>query len=210
MFCIVQARSSSKRFPNKIFKKLGKLAIIERVYLNLKKSKKISKIIFATSTNRKDDAIELFCKGKKINFVRGSMDNVSSRFLLAIKKYDANSFVRISCDSPLIDHRIIDKAILIFNKKKVDLVTNIFPRTFPRGQSVEVLRSNILEKSIINFDKLQREHVTKYFYDNFKKFKIQNIKSKNNLSELRLCVDTKKDLFFLNKNLKNFENISCL
>ena len=210
MFCIVQARSSSKRFPNKIFKKLGKLAIIERVYLNLKKSKKISKIIFATSTNRKDDAIELFCKGKKINFVRGSMDNVSSRFLLAIKKYDVNSFVRISCDSPLIDHRIIDKAILIFNKKKVDLVTNIFPRTFPRGQSVEVLRSNILEKSIINFDKLQREHVTKYFYDNFKKFKIQNIKSKNNLSELRLCVDTKKDLFFLNKNLKNFENISCL
>ena len=210
MFCIVQARSSSKRFPNKIFKKLGKLAIIERVYLNLKKSKKISKIIFATSTNRKDDAIELFCKSKKINFVRGSMDNVSSRFLLAIKKYDVNSFVRISCDSPLIDHRIIDKAILIFNKKKVDLVTNIFPRTFPRGQSVEVLRSNILEKSIINFDKLQREHVTKYFYDNFKKFKIQNIKSKNNLSELRLCVDTKKDLFFLNKNLKNFENISCL
>ena len=210
MFCIVQARSSSKRFPNKIFKKLGKLAIIERVYLNLKKSKKISKIIFATSTNRKDDAIDLFCKGKKINFVRGSIDNVSSRFLLAIKKYDVNSFVRISCDSPLIDHRIIDKAILIFNKKKVDLVTNIFPRTFPRGQSVEVLRSNILEKSIINFDKLQREHVTKYFYDNFKKFKIQNIKSKNNLSELRLCVDTKKDLFFLNKNLKNFENISCL
>jgi len=210
MLCIVQARSSSKRFPNKIFKKLGKVAIIERVYLNLKKSKKISKITFATSTDRKDDPIELFCKSKKIDFVRGSLNDVSSRFLLAIKKYDANSFVRISCDSPLIDHKIIDKAILIFNKKKIDLVTNIFPRTFPKGQSVEVLRSNILAKSIINFDKLQKEHVTKYFYDNFKKFKIQNIKSKKNLSELRLCVDTKKDLFFLNKNLKNFENISCL
>ena len=38
MLCIVQARSSSKRFPNKIFKKLGKVAIIERAYLNLKKS----------------------------------------------------------------------------------------------------------------------------------------------------------------------------
>ena len=75
---------------------------------------------------------------------------------------------------------------------------------------MEVLKSNILEKSIINFNKSQREHVTKYFYDNFKKFKIKNIKSKKNLSELRLCVDTKKDLFFLNKNLKNFENISCL
>ena len=97
MLCIVQARSSSKRFPNKIFKKLGKVAIIERVYLNLKKSKKISKIIFATSTDRKDDSIELFCKSKKIDFVRGSLNDVSSRFLLAIKKYDANSFVRISC-----------------------------------------------------------------------------------------------------------------
>ena len=210
MLCVVQARSSSKRFPNKIFKKLGKISIIERVYLNLKKSRKISKIIFATSTDSKDDSIELFCKSKKIDFVRGSLNDVSSRFLLAVKKYDASSFVRISCDSPLIDHKIVDKAILIFNKKKIDLVTNIFPRTFPRGQSVEVLKSNILEKSIINFNKSQREHVTKYFYDNFKKFKIKNIKSKKNLSELRLCVDTKKDLFFLNKNLKNFENISCL
>ena len=46
------------------------------------------------------------------------------------------------------------------------------------------------------------EHVTPFFYKNSKNFKIFNLKSKKNFSKLKLSVDTKKDLLFLNKNLK--------
>tara|TARA_Y100001970_G_C14229245_1_gene857597 strand:- start:2466 stop:3098 length:633 start_codon:yes stop_codon:yes gene_type:complete len=210
MFCLVQARTNSKRLPNKIFKKLGNLTIIERVFLKLRKSKKISKIIFVTSKKRGDDAVEVFCREKGISFFRGSLNDVSLRFLKAVKKYKINAFVRISCDSPLIDHKIIDKAVLIFKKKNKDLVTNIFPRTFPKGQSVEVVKSKILKENISDFKKSQKEHVTKYFYDNYKKFKIFNIRSKKNFLKIRLCVDTKKDLNFLNKNIKKLENITYL
>ena len=34
---IVQARSGSKRFPNKIFKKIGKISILEHVLNQIKK-----------------------------------------------------------------------------------------------------------------------------------------------------------------------------
>ena len=88
-------------------------------------------------------------------------------------------FLRISGDSPLIDYRIINKSINIFKKNKnFDLITNIFPRTFPSGQSVEIIKTNLLGKNLKFFSKLDKEHVTRYFYRNFLRFKIKNFKNK--------------------------------
>ena len=96
--------------------------------------------------------------------------------------------------------------VVLAKKKNPDFITNTFPRTFPKGQSVEIIKSKLLKKNITKFNKSQKEHVTKYFYENCKNFKIFNIKSKKNFLNMRLCVDTKKDLIFLNKNLKKLEN----
>ena len=68
MLCVVQARCGSKRLKRKIFEKIKNVSIIERVINNLKKSKKISKIIIATSKTKEDDEVELFCKRKKLTF----------------------------------------------------------------------------------------------------------------------------------------------
>ena len=64
MICIVQARMSSRRLPNKVLKKIYNITMLERVVNKLKKSKKISRIIIATSTLRSDDKIEKFCEKK--------------------------------------------------------------------------------------------------------------------------------------------------
>ena len=66
MICIVQARMSSTRLPNKVLKKIYNQTMLERVVKKLKKSKKISRIIIATSSLKSDDKIEKFCKKKKI------------------------------------------------------------------------------------------------------------------------------------------------
>ena len=41
-----------------------------------------------------------------------------------------NDIIRITGDSPLVDIKILKKMIDIYNSKKYDLVTNVFPRTF--------------------------------------------------------------------------------
>ena len=111
---------------------------------------------------------------------------------LRIKK---NYFVRISADSPLIDFNLIDKFIKITLKKKPDILTNTFKRSFPKGQSIEIIKSSIFLNNQKKFKrKADKEHVTQYFYRNFKKFKILNIKNKKNYSHLNMCVDTKFDL----------------
>ena len=65
MHCLIQARTSSKRFPNKVLKKLNRKEILLHVIERLKKSEYIEKITVITSTDRKDDKIIKFCKKKK-------------------------------------------------------------------------------------------------------------------------------------------------
>jgi len=57
----------------------------------------------------------------------------------------------------------------------------------------------LIKKNINKFNKYDLEHVTTYFYRNFKKFKIKNIRNKKNQSMYNLSIDSKKD--FVNINL---------
>ena len=165
MLAIVQARCSSKRFPNKILKIIHGKPLIHHVILKLLKSKKISKIIVATSNHKSDEKLVKYLKKIKVQFFRGSLQNVAKRILDLVLLKKKKFFLRISGDSPLIDYKLVDQAISIFNKnKQYDLITNIFPRSFPKGQSVEIIRTNILKKHIHKMSKLEKEHVTKYFY----------------------------------------------
>ena len=66
LLAIIQARTSSKRFKNKILYPIYKKPLIGHVVDKIKKSKKISKIIVATSTNRSDDKLIAYLKKKKI------------------------------------------------------------------------------------------------------------------------------------------------
>ena len=63
------------------------------------------------------------------------------------------------------------------------------------------MKTKILKSNISKFNKYELEHVTPFFYNNNKKFKIYNLRSKKNLSKLNLSIDSKEDLFYLKKNI---------
>ena len=173
MLCIIQARSNSKRFKNKVLHLIHGVPLIQHVINRVKRSKKIKKIIIASSLKKNDDNLISYLKKNKINFFRGDLENVAMRLYKTAKKNKAKFFVRISGDSPLIDPKLIDKAIKMSKGvKNYDIITNVFPRTFPKGQSVEVIKTSILKKYSKSFSKLDKEHVTKYFYDNSNYFRI--------------------------------------
>ncbi len=213
MLVIVQARSSSKRFKNKIFHPIFGKPLIEHVIKKIKKSKKI-KIIVSTSINKEDDNLVSFLKKKKIKFYRGSLNNVAKRLYETAVKEKKKYFIRVSGDSPLIDFRIINKIIEVYrNEKNFDLYTNLFPRTFPKGQSVEIIKTEILGENIKFFTQFEKEHVTKYFYKNSKKFKIKNLKNEKKIQKLKkLSIDNQKELKKLLKDFKKekFLNYSYL
>ncbi len=208
MLCLVQARSSSKRFPKKILVKVGNKTIIERVISRVKKSKKISKIIVTTSKNKTDDKLVKFLIKKKINFFRGSLTNVAKRCFQAARQNNSKFFIRISADSPFIDGKLIDKMIIKSKNeiKKLDLITNAFPRTFPKGQSIEIVNNSKLQSILKVMNWSEKENVTEYFYKNKKKFKIMNIVSKRDYSKIRMTIDYKKDLNLIKTLHKKFND----
>ena len=58
-------------------------------------------------------------------------------------------------------------------------------------------------------NKLEREHVTKFFYKNNKNYNIFNMKNKKNFSKFNLSIDSKKDLvnfrkIFFNININDY------
>ena len=201
MICILQVRSSSKRLKNKANLMINKKKIIELLLERLLESKSINKIIIATSLDVSD---KIFLKYKKKNFIyiyRGSLDNVYQRYLDTLKKYKSKYFLRVCGDSPYLDYRLIDKANKLYKLHKPDLVTNTLERTYPKGQSIEIIKTRTFVDNYkhVKSSKILQEHVTQFFYQNYKKFNIINFRYKKNLSNINLSVDTNTDLNVLRK-----------
>ena len=192
----VQARMSSKRFPGKVMKEINGKKLIDIIFDVLKKTKKIKKIVVLTSTNKSDDILCNHLKKQKINFFRGSLENVYQRFFDAVDYYKVDQFVRITGDSPFINPKIINECIVENKGNEYDIVTNVFPRSFPIGQSVELINSKMFKKhkNKITKKKRFREHITSFFYENSSNFKIKNIYNKKNLSTLDLSINYKNDI----------------
>jgi spore coat polysaccharide biosynthesis protein SpsF len=202
MIVFIQARSNSKRFDKKVLKIIYGLPLIIHVVNNVKKSKSVKDIIVATSKNSSDNNLIKLLKNFKIRFFRGELENVVLRFVRLAMKIKCKYFMRISGDSPLIDNKIIEYAIKIHKKNKnFDIITNVFPRTFPKGQSVEIIKVQILKDYINKMSKSDLEHVTRYFYKNSSKFKIKNFKSKNKKKVMKLSVDTISDFIKIKKKI---------
>lgn len=195
MLVIIQARMSSVRLPGKVLMNIAGRPMLERVCDRVMQSNDVKKIVIATSNHRSDDHIEQFCYLRKLPCYRGELDNVAGRFLDVLKSEGAEEFIRISGDSPLIDPKLIDMAIAYYKCGLYDLVTNVLYRTFPKGQSVELIRSSSFKKmydGLISFD--DREHVTKAFYRNKSNFKIKNFVAEPPTGDIQLSVDTQEDL----------------
>jgi len=165
-------------------------------------SRNVTKIIVATSKDKSDDKLVSYLKKINVSYFRGCLNNVAKRFLHVALLNNEKNFIRISGDSPFIDPKIIDKASLIFSKNKnYDIITNIFPKSFPKGQSVEIISTKILKKNLMNMSTFDKEHVTNFFYKNSKKFLIKNFINKNKNFNFNTAVDYKKDLKIILDNL---------
>ena len=92
------------------------MPLIQHVIDRVRNSKNIKQVVVSTSNKKSDEQLVKYLKKKKIEYFRGSLNNVALRLLNTAKKYKSKNFIRISGDSPLIDHKIINKAIKLSKK----------------------------------------------------------------------------------------------
>ena len=192
---IVQARMGSRRFPGKVLCSVNGRPLLEYIVERISHCDRLETIIIATSTDDQDDPIANFCATRNIECFRGSLSNVADRFLKVAHKYNLERFVRISGDSILLDTKIICACLSRFDETKCDLVTNTYPRTFPHGQSVEVIRTSSFCRAFrLMTEPDDFEHVTRLFYRLPEKFRIENVKCTSKYKSMHLAVDTREDM----------------
>lgn len=190
---IIQARMSSSRLPGKVLLNLAGRPMLDHLLDGLERCG--LDIVVATSTEADDLAIAEHCANRGTRCVRGPLANVADRFALAISELNCDAFVRISADSPLLDPALVDLAVEKFRQRTFDLVTNVQERTFPKGQSVEVVRSRTFLDALSTFSSAHdQEHVTPFFYANPDRFRIHNIRCDSLLGTLQTSVDTEEEM----------------
>ncbi len=203
--CIIQARTGSTRLPGKVMQKIDNTnMILDYVINQVRFSKRIEKIIVATTNLTEDNVICEHLASQKIEFFRGSSEDVLDRYYQCAKKFSIDNIVRITADNPLIDPNIIDLVVDDYKNQKCDFATNTIHRTFPYGTEVEIFSFEILEKAWKNAKKpSEREHVTPFIKDPNNRFILINTKHQEDLSYLRYTVDRIEDLKLVKEIVKN-------
>jgi spore coat polysaccharide biosynthesis protein SpsF len=191
---IIQARFSSRRLPGKVLRPLCGKPLLAHLVERLQRSAVLDVVAVATSTDPSDDAVAAFCAGAGIACQRGALDDVLGRVREAARALKLDGIVRVSGDSPLLDPALVRQTVKLFRRGDWDLVTNVQIRTFPKGQSVEIIAAAALERAAAKAKSAaEREHVTPYLYAHPELFRIRNLAARVARPNLQLSVDTAED-----------------
>lgn len=197
---VVQARMGSTRLKGKVLMPLAGKAVLEHVIERLKRSKHLSHIVIATTTFQEDDPIESLALSHAVGCVRGSSEDVLSRYVLAANNYQAHAVVRVTSDCPLIDADVVDGIITRYLESyhSCDYISNTIERTFPRGLDVELFSYQMLidlhERSKTA---CEREHVSLHIHREINRYACLNYQQAQDLSFHRWTVDTSLDYAYL-------------
>lgn len=202
---VILARSTSQRLPGKCLFQLGGYNTIDLGHIALSKLLPSHRIVVATSSECEDDSIYSYCISRGYQVYRGPRENVAQRFIEASLALGVDYAIRHNADRVFTDVHDIRAAITLALANRPDLVTNKRNNTkLAPGKTVECINVPTLSHVIKEFDSLQAEHVTPYFYENTHKFNIDYFETsyEHNPEDFQLALDTTDDLIGIQQTIR--------
>jgi spore coat polysaccharide biosynthesis protein SpsF (cytidylyltransferase family) len=197
---VLQARMSSKRLPGKVAKPILGKPMLALQMERIKRSKRIDKLVVATSIEREDDLVAEIAGMEQVDLFRGSLSDVLDRFYMAVREDRPEYVVRLTGDCPLVEPELIDSIISRCIEEKLDYCTNALQPTFPDGLDVEVFRFECLSEAWKEARlPSEREHVTLFIHSRTERFRIGHFKQHADLSGYRWTVDEPEDFELVEK-----------
>ena len=192
---IVFARLDSSRLPGKALKPISGKPLLDRVIDRCRATPGSPAVIIATSDRSSDDPIADHVARRGEKLFRGAAQDVAGRALACAEAHNLDRFARISGDSPFIDPDLIARCMARSRDVDAELVTNVFPRTYPIGVSVEVIKTSAMRRIVAETDDPEdREHVTRYAYRRANHFHLENLSAPDErYAGVSLAVDTLAD-----------------
>jgi len=195
---VIQARTGSTRFHGKVLADLGGHSVLEWVVRAARAATQIDQVIVATSTLAGDDPVADLAASLGVAVVRGSEDDVLSRFVAALDAHPADAVVRLTADCPLLDPTLIDAVAGAWAASPGhDYVSTVLVRCLPRGMDVELVTAGTLRAVDRTANGHDRVHVTSAVYADPAAYRLLGVCVTPPANDLRVTLDTLEDLLLL-------------
>ena len=189
----IQARTTSTRLPNKIYKDLNGAPLLYHTIARAKEAHLLDDVVIVSPHPLPDVPEDVH------EFVYGGEEaDVLGRFAAALEEFPCDYVVRLTSDCPLLDPHLIDAVIAHGIAASADYSANVIRLTFPDGVDCELISSKLIKLLDSTLQApYHREHVSTAIRDNDNiqdQFKVVSIESEVDWSRIKLSVDTEEDL----------------
>ena len=187
---------TSTRLPGKVLLPAGQKPLFS-YHINRLRASGLP-VYVATTTNKEDNPLVAWCEDNHVGFYRGEEHDVLDRFYRCAEKFELQTIVRVTSDCPLIDGRLVGKAVQQYQELQNPraYLSNVLKRSFPRGLDFEIFSMNLLREAWQHARQpVEREHVTPYIYKNGGgHVRLEHyVRQAANASQYRITVDTEAD-----------------
>jgi len=144
VLAVIPARLESSRLPGKALVDIGGLPMIYRVYQQVKKASRISRVIVATDNNEIIDAVH--SRGGEAVLTSPNHQSGTDRIIEVCQDIKENYVLNVQGDEPFIEPELLDNLILFFEKKEnqiFDVVTPVCP--FKQDEIEEINNPDIVK-----------------------------------------------------------------
>lgn len=210
---IIQVRMASTRLPGKAMLPLAGKPSIQHMIERVGYCKSVDEILIATTTDPADEVFANLSIDQKIpvSFFAGHPTNVMERITKAALYSETDIIVGLTADCPMIDPKHIDFLLdMHYLNPHCDVITNVWPRTWPDGLDILIFSREALKKvNKIVTDPVLRNHVgwnMLQYPDEFTHWNWAAPDLDLHWPELGLTLDELEDYRFLDMIFRKFYN----
>lgn len=205
---IIQARMGSTRLPGKVLKLILGRPMLWHIVERVRAVPSIAEVVVAVPDNPGNEVLRRFCVDNQIALFAGSETDVLDRYYRAAQQFKADPVIRITADCPLADPQLIERLIQRYASGSYDHVgiaagagaQLLDKRRFPDGLDAECFGFSALNRAWHEAtDPRDREHVTRYMWNNKEIFHCGMLTADVVYPKLRLTVDHPEDFELVTK-----------
>jgi spore coat polysaccharide biosynthesis protein SpsF len=194
---VLQARMGSMRLPGKTLAPIEGRTILAHCIERLRHRSGL-RVIVATTTSADDDVLASEARRLDAPVVRGAVDDVLSRFVLAADTFNLTAMVRATADNPAVDMDAPRRTLRLLERTGA---SHVVEHGLPYGTAVEAIACDDLRRADADAtDPYDREHVTPFLKRDRRFIALAALAPATvRCPELRLTVDTPEDLEFVRR-----------
>lgn len=182
IIAIIDAGLSGPRSAELMMAPVAGEPFIWRVVERVRQARTLTKLVIATSRDKRDDALCGYLISRGQTVFRGDADDLVGGYAKCAETAGARYIACLKADTCLIDPGVIDEAVRYAQAARAPMVCNTQAATYPKGLEVEVLAGPALVAAAAEAKAAERACPTGFIRNRPDRFETAHFKARRDWS----------------------------